>query len=55
MEASTQHRSPQTCVTHSPQPPGALRLVDVDEVGHHAALEQTALGLHSDLEQNDEL
>lgn len=36
--------------THSPQPPGALRLVDVDEVGHHAALKQTALRLHSDLE-----
>lgn len=34
---------------HSPQPPGALRLVDVDEVGHHAALQQTALRLHPDL------
>lgn len=34
----------------SPQPSGALCLVDVDEVGHHAALEQTALRLHSDLE-----
>lgn len=27
----------------------ALRLVDVDEVGHHAALEQTALSLHANL------
>lgn len=36
---------------HSPQPPGALRLVDVDEVGHHAALQQTALRLHPDLRQ----
>lgn len=35
--------------THSPQPSGALGLVDVDEVGHHASLEQTALCLHSDL------
>lgn len=34
---------------HSPQPPGAFRLVDVDEVGHHAALQQTALRLHPDL------
>lgn len=33
-----------------PQPSGALGLVDVHEVGHHAALEQTALRLHSDLE-----
>lgn len=36
---------------HSPQPSGALRLVDVDEVGHHAALQQTALRLHPDLRQ----
>lgn len=34
----------------SPQAAGALRLVDVDEVGHHAALKQTALRLHPDLE-----
>lgn len=38
--------------SYSPQPPGPLRLVDVDEVGHHAALEQTALSLHPDLEQH---
>lgn len=36
---------------HSPQPPGTLRLVDVDEVGHHASLQQTALRLHPDLRQ----
>lgn len=36
---------------HSPQSPGALRLVDVDEVGHHAALQQAALRLHPDLRQ----
>lgn len=40
-----------TTTTHSPQASGSLCLVDVDEVGHHAALEQTALRLHSDLEQ----
>lgn len=33
-----------------PQPPRALLLVDVDEVPHHAALDQTPLSLHSDLE-----
>lgn len=36
--------------SYSPQPPGPLCLVDVDEVGHHAALKQTALSLHPDLE-----
>lgn len=40
--------------SYSPQPPGPLRLVDVDEVGHHAALEQTALSLHPDLEQHED-
>lgn len=39
--------------SHSPQPPGPLGLVDVDEVGHHAALEQTALSLHPDLETHE--
>lgn len=34
---------------HPPQPPGALGLVDVDEVGHHAALQEAALSLHPDL------
>lgn len=24
--------------THPPEPPSSLRLVDVDEIGHHAAL-----------------
>lgn len=36
--------------SYSPQPPGPFCLVDVDEVGHHAALEQAALSLHPDLE-----
>lgn len=35
--------------SHSPQPPGAFGLVDVDEVGHHAALQEAALSLHPDL------
>ena len=37
--------------TYSPQPPGAFRLIDVDEVGDHAALQQAALGLHADLKR----
>lgn len=43
------------CVSlpHPPESPRALRLVDVDEVGHHAALEQTSLSLHADLEHNE--
>lgn len=33
-----------------PQSPRALLLVDVDEVPHHAALDETPLSLHADLE-----
>lgn len=40
--------------SYSPQPLGPLCLVDVDKVGHHAALEQTALSLHPDLEQHED-
>lgn len=39
--------------TYPPQAAGALCLVDVHEVGHHAALEQTALCLHADLRRGD--
>lgn len=39
-------------MAHSPQPSGALRLVDVDKVGHHAALQQAALCLHPYLRQH---
>lgn len=37
-----------------PQSPRALLLVDVDEVPHHAALDQTPLSLHADLEGQTE-
>lgn len=49
--ANTEGANKTLLSAHSPQPPGALCLVDVDEVGHHASLQQTALCLHSDLEQ----
>jgi len=42
---------PLTPRTYPPQPPGALRLVDVDEVGDHAALHEAALRLHADLQR----
>ncbi len=45
------HQHTKASSTHSPQPSGALCLIDVDEVRHHAALKQTALRLHSDLKQ----
>lgn len=41
--------------TYPPQAAGALCLVDVHEVGHHAALEQTALCLHADLRRGEEI